>query len=65
MENIKVECIPVRQVVKIDSKSLEIKKFIKRNKLGLIIGGVSVILLSTYSCLIINFIKLIQIINCV
>lgn len=63
MENIKVGCIPVRQAIKIDSKTLKIKKFIKRNKLRLIIGGVFVILISIYCYLIMNFIKLIQVIN--
>lgn len=61
MENIKVGCIPVRQAIKIDDRSLKIKKFIKRNKLGVIIGGISTILFSTYAALIINFINLIKI----
>lgn len=63
MENIKVGCIPVRQAVGINTKSLMIKKFIKNNKLGLIIGGISIALLSTYAVLIINFINLIKILN--
>ena len=63
MKNIKVGCIPVRQVVKIDTISLRIKKFIKSNKLGLIIGGISITLLSIYIVLFINFINLIKSIN--
>ena len=62
MQNIKVGCIPVRQVVKIDTKSLKIKKFIKNNRIGLMVGGISTILLATYSILIMNFIKLIKIV---
>ena len=61
MQNIKVGCIPVRQVVKIDTKSLKIKKFIKNNKLGLIIGSISIALLSIYAVLLINFINLINV----
>ena len=37
MENIKVGCIPVRQAINVNTKSLKIKKFIKNNKIGLII----------------------------
>ena len=61
MQNIKVGCIPVRQAIKIDNRSLRIKKFIKKNKLGLIIGSISTILFSTYAVLIINFVNLIKI----
>ena len=63
MQNIKVGCVPVRQAVKIDTISLRIKKFIKNNKLGLIIGGISLTLLSIYIVLFINFINLIKSIN--
>ena len=59
MQNIKVGCIPVRQAVKINTRR-EIKKFIKNNKIGLIIGGISITLLSIYSILLINFINLIK-----
>ena len=62
MQNIKVGCIPVRQAIGIDTRTLRIKKFLKNNKVGLIIGGISLILLSTYAILIINFINLIKII---
>ncbi len=62
MQNIKVGCIPVRQVVRTDAKALKIKKFIKNNILGLMVGGISTILLATYSILIMNFIKLIKIV---
>ena len=62
MENIKVGCIPVRQAINVNTKSLKIKKFIKNNKIGLIIGGISIALLSTYTILIIKFINLIKII---
>ena len=60
MQNIKVGCIPVRRVVRIDTRALKVKKIIKNNKLGLIIGGITIILLSIYSILIINFINLIK-----
>lgn len=60
MQNIKVGCIPVRQAMKIDTRR-EIKKFIKNNKICLIIGGISIILLSIYSILLINFINLIKV----
>jgi len=61
MQNIKVGCIPVRQAMKIDTRALRIKKFIKNNKIGLIVGGISITLLSIYSVLFINFINLIKI----
>ena len=61
MQNINLRCIPVRQVVKIDTISLKIKKFIKNNKIGLIIVGISITLLSIYAVLFINFINLIKI----
>ena len=62
MQNIKVGCIPVGHAIEIENKTLNVKKFIKNNKLGLIIGGISVGLLSVYVVLIINFINLIKII---
>ena len=58
MQNIKIGCIPVRQVMKIDTRVIRIKKFIKNNKIGLIIGGISVVLFSIYSVLLTNFINL-------
>ena len=61
MQNIKVGCIPVRQAVKIDTRDLRIKKFIKNNRIGLIVGGISITLLSIYGVLLINFINLIKI----
>ena len=61
MQNIKVGCIPVRQAVKIDTRALKIKRFIKNNRIGLIVVGISVTLLSIYSVLLINFINLIKI----
>lgn len=61
MENIKVGCIPVRQAINVNTKSLKIKKFIKENKIGLVIGGISMILFSTYGILIYKFINLIKI----
>ena len=61
MKNIKVGCIPVRQAINVNTKSFRIKKFLKNNKVGLIIGGISIALLSTYAVLIINFINLIKI----
>lgn len=61
MENIKVGCIPVRQAINVNEKSFRIKKFLKDNKIGLIIGCISIMLLSTYAVLIINFINLIKI----
>lgn len=61
MQNIKVGCIPVRQAVKIDTRALRIKKFIKNNRIGLIVGGISITLLSIYGVLLINFINLIKV----
>ena len=61
MGNIRVGCIPVRQAINLNTKSFRIKKFIKENKIGLIIGCIFMILLSTYAVLIINFINLIKI----
>ena len=61
MQNIKVGCIPVRQAMKIDTKRIRIKKFIKNNKTALIIGGISITLLSIYGVLFINFINLIKV----
>jgi len=61
MENMKVGCIPVRQAIKIDRR-IRVKKFIKNNKIGLIIGGISIALLSIYGVLLINFINLVKII---
>ena len=61
MQNIKVGSIPVRQTVKIDTRGLRIKRFIKNNRIGLIGGGISIALLSIYSVLLINFINLIKI----
>ena len=63
MQNIKVGCIPVRQAIKINARTLNLKEFIKNNKIGLIIGGISIGLLSAYTVLIINFINLIKILN--
>lgn len=62
MQNIKVGCIPVRQAINVNTKFFRIKKFLKSNKIGLIIGGISFTLLSIYVVLIINFINLIKII---
>ena len=61
MQNIRVGCIPVRQAVKIDTKALRIKRFIKNNRIGLIVGGISITLLSIYAVLLINFINLIKV----
>lgn len=61
MENIKVGCIPVRQAVKVDTKFYKIRKFLKNNKVGLIVGSIAIILVSIYAILLINFINLIKI----
>ena len=61
MQNIKVGCIPVRQAVKIDTRGLRIKRFIKNNRILLIVGGISITFFSIYSVLLINFINLIKI----
>ena len=61
MQNINLRCIPVRQTVKIDTRRIKIKKFIKNNKIRLIIGGISMSLFSIYGILFINFINLIKI----
>lgn len=63
MEDIKVESIPVRQVVNANIKFFRIKKFIKNNKQGLIIGSIATVLFATYVVLIIKFINLIKILN--
>ena len=61
MQNINLRCIPVRQAVKIDTRRIKIKRFIKNNKIGLIIGGIAMSLFSIYGVLFINFINLIKI----
>lgn len=61
MENIKVGCIPVRQAINVNTKSYKIKKFLKDNRVGLIVSGVAVTLVSIYAVLLINFINLIKI----
>lgn len=61
MENIKVGCIPVRQAVKVNSRFYQIKKFLNDNKIGLIVGGIAITLVSIYAVLLINFINLIKI----
>ena len=63
MQNINLRCIPVRQAVKIDTRRIKIKRFIKNNKIGLIIGGIAMSLFSIYGVLFINFIKLFISIN--
>ena len=60
MQNIKVGCIPVRQAIKIDTRALRIKRFVKNNRIGLIVGGISITLLTIYCVLLINFINLIK-----
>lgn len=60
MENIKVGCIPVRQAVKINTKTFKVKKFFKKNKLGLIFVFFFLTLLSIYGVLIFNFINLLK-----
>lgn len=61
MENIKVGCIPVRQAINVNTKSYKIKKFLKDNRVGLIVGGIAITLVSIYAVLLINFINLIKI----
>ena len=63
MQNIKVGCIPVGQAIKIGNRTLGVKEFIKKNKVGLIISGIFGSLISIYTVLIINFINLIKILN--
>jgi len=62
MQNIKVGCIPVGQGIKIENKTLGVKEFIRKNKVGLIISGIFCSLISMYAVLIINFINLFKII---
>ena len=62
MQNIKIGYIPVGQTIAIENKTLRIKEFFKRNKLGLIISGIFISLISTYAVLLVNFINLIKII---
>ncbi len=63
MENIKMGCIAVGQARRIENKTLGVKEFIKKNKVGLIISGIFGSLISVYAVLIINFINLIKILN--
>lgn len=63
MENIKTTYMPVGQAVRTNYKSMKARKFLKDNKLTLIIGGIAIALISSYAFLIINFINLIKIIN--
>lgn len=63
MENIGKLYMLMGHVVKKNCKTIGMRKFIKENKIGLIIGGISVALLSAYTVLIINFINLIKILN--
>ena len=62
MQNIKVDCIPVSQAIKLGNKTLRVKEFIKKNKVGLIISAIFGSLISVYVVLIVNFINLIKII---
>ena len=62
MQNIKVGSISVGQAIKIENKTLGVKEFIKKNKVGLIISGIFGSLISIYAVLIVNFINLIKII---
>ena len=63
MENIKTGCIPIGQVVRREYRGINIGKFIKDNKIALLIAFISLALLSTYTILIMNFINLIKILN--
>lgn len=63
MENVKTAYMPIGQAVRREYKAMRIGKFIKDNKIGLIIGSISLALLLTYAILIMNFINLIKIIN--
>lgn len=61
MENIRTTYMPIGQAVRTNYKSTKIKKFIKRNRISLIIVSVSISLLLIYSVLLINFINLVKI----
>lgn len=63
MQNIKVGCITVGKVIKKENKISEMREFIKKNKVGLLISGIFTLLISIYAVLIINFINLIKILN--
>ena len=63
MENVKTTYMPVGQAVRTNYKSMKVEKFLRNNKLTLIIGGIVIALLSSYAVLIINFINLIKIIK--
>ncbi len=63
MENVKVGAISIGQAIKIENRKLGVKKFIQKNKVGLILSGIFGTLLSIYAVLIINFINLIKILN--
>ena len=63
MQNIKIGCVQAGQAIKIENKTLGVKRFIKKNKVGLIISGIFTSLISVYVVLIINFINLIKILN--
>ena len=61
MEDIKKTYIPVGQAIKINYKSIKLNKFVKGNKVKLIIFAISLSLLICYTLLIYRFIKLLQI----
>lgn len=63
MENIKSMYMPVGQAVRTNYKSMEVWKFIKNNKIKLVIGAVAITLLASYAFLITSFINLIKILN--
>ncbi len=58
-----MENLIIGQVVKIDSKKGRLTRFIRNNKLKLIISTTSILILSIYSILIIQFINLIKILK--
>ena len=62
MQNIKIGYIRVGQTIAIENKTLRIKEVLKRSRLGLIISGIFISLISIYAVLLINFINLIKII---
>ena len=63
MENSKSIYIPVGQAVKTNYINVDIRRFVKNNKLKLIIGLATITLLSIYGILITNFIGLLKILS--
>lgn len=60
MQNIKLNYIPVGQVIKINKKTSKVKNILKGNKMFLIISLFFLVLISIYAILFVNFINLLK-----